>query len=250
MLSYSLIILIVGAVFLGSLMRSTFGFGDSVVSMPLLALLPIPFSTSVALVGLVGCTVALISLFSGWKEIDRTIILKLSLSTIFGVPAGLILVRFAEKRVISFILGILLILYSVYSLTGSKNHQLKLQKTLRNTHYSIPFGFASGMLGSAYNMNGIPIVLYGTMSQWSPNMFKDTLQGHFLFSSLLIVASHFFSGFWTMELGAYFIFSLPGVILAIFLGNYLYARIKIEKFKKSVLVAIFLLGVINLIDYF
>ncbi|OJF91855.1 hypothetical protein [Alkalibacterium sp. 20] len=45
----SIIILVIGAVFLGSLMRSTFGFGDSVVSMPLLALFPIPFSTAVSL---------------------------------------------------------------------------------------------------------------------------------------------------------------------------------------------------------
>lgn len=57
-MDYSLILLVVGAIFLGALMRSTFGFGDAVVSMPLLAFLPIPFSVAVALVGLVGFTVA------------------------------------------------------------------------------------------------------------------------------------------------------------------------------------------------
>ncbi|WP_423190252.1 sulfite exporter TauE/SafE family protein [Alkalibacterium sp. f15] len=246
----SIIILVIGAVFLGSLMRSTFGFGDSVVSMPLLALLPIPFSTTVSLVALVGCTVAIISIFSGWKNLDRTILLKLSVSTIFGIPFGLLLVNYAEKKWISLILGILLVSYSVYSVLGSKRRQLTIQTEFTNTNYGLPFGFSAGMLGSAYNMNGIPIVLYGTMSNWSPSKFKDTLQAHFLLSSLLIVISHFLSGFWTRELGVYFVLSLPAVLLAIFTGNYLYTRIKTEKFKKIVLLSIFLLGVFTLIDFF
>ena len=69
-MDFTLILLVVGAVFLGSLMRATFGFGDSVVSMPLLALLPIPFSSAVALVGLVGFTVALFFAGSAWKYKD------------------------------------------------------------------------------------------------------------------------------------------------------------------------------------
>lgn len=93
----SILLLVIGAVFLGSLMRSTLGFGDSVVSMPLLALLPIPFSTAVSLVGLVGCTVALLSIFSGYKNVDKIILKKLSLSTLLGIPFGLLLVQFAEK---------------------------------------------------------------------------------------------------------------------------------------------------------
>lgn len=245
----SIMLLVVGAVFLGSLMRSTFGFGDSVVSMPLLALLPIPFSTAVSLVGLVGCTVALISIFSGYKHLDKAVLIKLSLATLLGIPFGLLLVGFAEKRWISLILGILLILYSIYSVVGSKSHQKSIEKRFRNTKYGIPFGFFSGMLGSAYNMNGIPIVLYGTMSNWSPDTFKDTLQTHFLFSSLFIVLSHFLSGFWTRELGTYFLSSLPAVIIAILLGNYIYGRINIEKFKQYVLFFIFLLGVFTLIDF-
>lgn len=67
-------------------MRATFGFGDSVLSIPLLAFLPIPFSTSVALVGLVGFTVALFFAVSGWKDKDPIVLKKLSLSTLIGIP--------------------------------------------------------------------------------------------------------------------------------------------------------------------
>ena len=73
-MDYSVLFFVMLAVFLGSLMRATFGFGDSVISMPLLALLPIPFSTSVALVGLVGFTVALFFAVSGWKDKDPIVL--------------------------------------------------------------------------------------------------------------------------------------------------------------------------------
>lgn len=95
-MNYSVIFMVMLAVFLGSLMRAIFGFGDSVISMPILALLPIPFSTTVALVGLVGFTVALFFAISGWKDKNPVVLKKLSLATIVGIPFGLLLVRFAS----------------------------------------------------------------------------------------------------------------------------------------------------------
>lgn len=246
----SLILLVAGAVFLGSLMRSTFGFGDSVVSMPLLALLPIPFSSAVALVGLVGFTVALFFAVSGWKDKDPVVLKKMSITTLLGIPFGLFLVRFANQRWISFGLGILLITYSVYSLIGPTAQLNQLQERFKNTNYSLPFGFASGMLGSAYNMNGIPVVLYATMREWKPKEFIGNVQSHFIVSSSLIIISHFLSGFWTKEVGIYYLSSIPAIILAIWFGNYLYSKIDTEKFKKYVFYLILILGVFTLIEVF
>lgn len=249
-MDYSLILLVAGAVFLGSLMRSTFGFGDSVVSMPLLALLPIAFSTAVALVGLVGFTVALFFAVSGWKYKDPIILKKLSIATLFGIPFGLLLVHFANQQWISVILGIILISYSIFSLTRSKAQDNHLEETFKSTNYSLPFGFASGMLGSAYNMNGIPIVLYATTRNWTPNKFMGNAQSHFIISSTFIIISHFLSGFWTKEVGIFYLSSIPAILLAIWAGNYLYSRIDTDKFRQYVFYLIFILGALNLIEVF
>lgn len=249
-MKYSIVFVIVLAVFLGSLMRATFGFGDSVISMPILALLPIPFSTSVALVGLVGFTVALFFAVSGWKDKDPVVLKKLSVTTIIGIPFGLLLARFASQQWISFILGGLLIAYAIFSLTGSTERRVELQSKFANTNYSYPFGFASGMLGSAYNMNGIPVVLYATMRDWTPKQFTDNVQSHFIVSSTLIILSHFLGGFWTKELGVYYLLSIPAVLAAIALGNRIYASIDTNKFKQYVFYVIFLLGIFNLLELF
>lgn len=249
-MNYSVKFMVMLAVFLGSLMRAIFGFEDSVISMPILALLPIPFSTTVALVGLVGFTVALFFAVSGWKDKNPVVLKKLSLATIVGIPFGLLLVRFASQQWISFILGILLILYAIFSLTNSKSRQEQLHKKFSNTNTSYPFGFASGMLGSAYNMNGIPVVLYATMRDWTPKQFTGNVQSHFIVSSTLIIISHFIGGFWSLELLKYYLFAIPAVLAAIALGNRIYAQIKTEHFIQYVFYLIFILGVFNLIEIF
>jgi uncharacterized membrane protein YfcA len=63
--------LVLAAIFIGALTRATFGFGEAVVSMPLLALLPTGLHTAAALVGLGGLTVAVLSLAVGLRHVDR-----------------------------------------------------------------------------------------------------------------------------------------------------------------------------------
>lgn len=239
----TLIATVVGIIFLGSMMRAVFGFGDSIVSMPLLALLPISFSTSVSLVGLAGFTVAILTILSGWRKVDRPVLLQLSLATLVGIPFGLALVAFAPKSLITSILSIFLILYGAYSLISPNLEQTKWGQTMESPIGTVPFGFAAGMLGSAYNMNGIPIVIYGTMRKWDPNVFRETLQAHFLVSSLMIILGHFLGGFWTNELFILYLFSIPAIALAIWLGNLIYQRIPSEKFKRYVFILIILLGI-------
>lgn len=249
-MDFSIILLVAGAIFLGSLMRSTFGFGDAVVSMPLLALLPIPFTSAVALVGLVGFTVALVFAVAGWKNKDSTVLKKLSTTTIVGIPFGLLLVQFADQKWISLVLGVLLIFYAIFALFGPETQREQLQHKFKNTNYSLPFGFASGMLGSAYNMNGVPIVLYASMRDWSPKKFHGTVQSHFILSSTFIILSHFLSGFWTAEVGVYYLASIPAVVGAILLGNFIYSRIDVDKFKTYVFMLIFVLGALTLVEFF
>lgn len=241
-----LILLVVGIIFLGSLMRAVFGFGDSIVSMPLLALLPINLATSIALVGLGGFTVALLTVLSGWRNVDRPVLGYLSIGSLVGIPAGLLLVKFASNTLITIVLGVFLIIYGIYSLTKPK--KVKVHLWLNKPQWSLPFGFAAGMFGSAYNMNGVPIVVYGTMREWKPEVFRETLQSHFMISSSLIIIGQFMGGFWSKELFVLYGFSLPAIGLAILLGKFIYGRIPTHKFERYIFVLVILLGIMLLIN--
>lgn len=160
------------------------------------------------------------------------------------------LVKYASQKWISIILGVLLVTYAIFSLTGSKSRQTKLQEAFSNTSYSYPFGFASGMLGCAHNMNGIPVVLYAASRDWTAQQLTGNLQSHFIVSSTLIIIGQFLGGFWTKELAIYYLCSIPAIIFSVFLGKFIYSRINTHQFKQYVFYRIFILGVLNLVELF
>lgn len=243
LMDLSIIFLVVLIVFLGSLTRSTFGFGDSVISMPLLALLPISIHTTISLVGLTGFTIGIMAVFSAWKFIDKRILFYLSLSTIIGIPLGLYLVKSVPQEMVTKVLGVFLLFYGIYSLIKERFHLELPEKWRESNILPLPFGFLSGALGSAYNMNGIPIVIYGTFRNMEMRTFHSTLQSHFIISSLFIVIGHMVSGFWSNELLLFYLASLPMIYVAHRIGKWVREHLPVYRFEKLLYLFILFLGV-------
>jgi len=242
----SVLTLAVAAVFIGALMRAVFGFGEAIVSMPLLALLPIPLQTSVSLIGLAGLTVALFTVFSGWRHVDRSVLIRLAFTAMIGIPAGLLLLRTTPSSVITSGLGVFLIVYGGYCLAKKSLSRAMERPLLNERGWVLPFGFASGVLGSAYNFNGVPVVVFGTLRRWSPDRFRGTLQAHFLISGVLVVAGHALGGLWTTDALELYACSLPAILGATALGLYLNKRIPAAKFESSLFMLIMVLGILLL----
>lgn len=75
-------------IFLATLIRSAFGFGEALVAVPLLALL-IPVEEAVPLATLLSITVAAIVVAQDWHKIHLLSASWLVLSTFVGIPLGL-----------------------------------------------------------------------------------------------------------------------------------------------------------------
>jgi uncharacterized membrane protein YfcA len=233
-----IVALVVLAVFVGALTRATFGFGEAVVSMPLLALLPVSLHTSASLVGLAGLTVALLSTVRGFRSVDRPALVRLSVGTVLGIPCGVALLLYVPAPVMSTGLGAFLVLYGGYALlptprTGDVG-----------TGWAYPTGLLAGALGSAYNFNGVPVVVYGTLRRWPPPVFRGTLQAHFLVSGVLVVGGQALGGVWTSDLPLLFALSLPAIVLATWAGHALHRRIPAHRFDRYVYVLVTVLGLV------
>lgn len=233
--------LIVAVVFLGALVRATFGFGEAVVSMPLLALLPLPLDTAIALVGLAGLTVAVLAVATGWRHVDLSALARLVPATIVGVPVGLLVVTVAPATLITGVLGGLLVLYGAFSLAKPA------LTAMENPQWALLFGFAAGVLGSAYNFNGVPVVVYAGLRGWDPSRFRGTLQAHFLVSGVVIVSGQALAGLWSHELIIDYGFALPAIVIATVAGTVLHRRIPADKFAGYVYALVIALGAVLLI---
>jgi uncharacterized protein len=248
-LTVTIITLAVIAVFVGALMRTMFGFGEAIVSMPLLALLPIPIDTSVSLIGLAGLTVAALTVVGGWRHIERPVLIRLAISTVIGVPVGLVMIHLTPATIITTGLGVFLVAYGGYSMIKKKLFKAIDHPLLNSRGWVLPFGFASGALGSAYNFNGVPVAVYGTLRQWNPDRFRGTLQAHFLISGVLVVTGQALGGLWTINTLILYGYSIPAILLATLLGVYINKRIPAKRFESYLFLIIILLGVLLLITH-
>jgi len=238
MISIQMVLLII---FISTLTRSIFGFGDAVVAMPLLSI-AVGLNVATPLVGLMGITTSITILIRHWQHVHFRSLLSLIVPTLIGIPIGVLLLKGVYENVMKLILAGVIISFSLY-----KMFKLRLV-TLTNDKYACIFGLLAGILGGAYNTNGPTIVIYGTLRRWQSENFRATLQGYFLPTSSMIAIGHCLGGFWTRTVLLYYLISLPIILIAIFAGGRLNCKIPEGKFDNYVYICLVVLGIVLLID--
>lgn len=227
--------------FIATLVRSTFGFGESLIAVPLLILF-MPIEIAVPLSVLVSVLIAAIIVVQDRKKVHFNSAKWLILFAITGIPLGLFLLIYGNENLIKSGLGVLIILYSVYSLFAESTFKLETD------HKSWLFicGFLSGVFGGAYGLNGPPLVIYGNMRNWSATHFRATLQAYFLPASIIGMFGYWYQGLWNTWVTHYFLISIPVILPAIFLGRYFNHRLKNRAFLKYVYIGLIAIGILLL----
>src|SRR5579871_6623975 len=228
---------VVAVVFVATLIRSAFGFGEALLAVPLLALF-LPVKTAAPLAVLVSITIAAVVVAQDWRKIHVRSVGWLVASTIVGTPVGLMLLASRHQRAVMVILAVLIMAFSVFSLVGKKPPELKSD----SKRWVLGSGFLAGVLGGAYGMNGPPLVIYGAMRRWSAQHFRATLQGYFLPASLIGMAGYWFAGLWVPAVTHYYLVSLPATLVAVFLGRIINHRLHGENFLRYIYLVLICIG--------
>ncbi|HEV2481255.1 MAG TPA: sulfite exporter TauE/SafE family protein [Puia sp.] len=224
-----LLFAIIAISFIATLVRSTFGFGESLVAVPLFVLF-IPLDVAVPLSVLISIFVASVVVVQDHREIHFNSAKWLIIYAFLGIPLGLLVLLYGNEYWVKIGLGVLIIGYCSYTLTAGST--LHLRHDSRG--WLFVCGFLSGILGGAYGLNGPPLVVYGNARGWSAKHFRATLQAYFLPASLFGVAGYAFRGLLGWPVFKLFLLSLPAVIPAIFLGRYFNRRLHGAAFFKYV----------------
>ena len=191
-------------IFIATAIRSTFGFGEALIAVPLLAFF-LPLNVAAPLAVLVSITVALVVVAQDWRHVHVASAGWLVLATLFGIPLGLCLLTSSHQEMVKAALGVLIIAFSAYALIG----RAPLQLDRDSRPWLLACGFVAGVLGGAYGMNGPPLAVYGTMRRWSAQQFRATLQGYFLAASLIGMCGYWAAGLWTAPVTRYFYCRCP-----------------------------------------
>jgi uncharacterized protein len=230
-------------IFAATLIRSTFGFGEALIAVPLLALI-LPLRVAAPLAVLLSITIAAVVVVQDWRKIHFSSAAWLLLPTFLGTPIGLALLTSSHQQLVKAVLALLIIAFAGYMLAVANPPQLHSE----HRAWLLGCGFLAGILGGAFGMNGPPLVVYGTLRRWSPQHFRATLQGYFLPASVASMAGYWFAHLWTPAVTHDYFIALPAAIPAIFLGRWINHRLRSDAFLKYVHAGLIAIGLLLLIQ--
>lgn len=212
--------------FFSTLTRSTFGFGDALVAMPLLFLV-IPVDEARPLGALMSVATALLIVAQDWRKILFPTVAWLIVAAVFGMPLGLLL-AVIDPRIAKGTLALALLAFAAYGLL--RPH---LSKPI-SPWWVVPTGLSAGALGMAFNMPGPALVVFGTLRRWPAANFRATLQGYFLPTGTIILLWHAAGGAYDAKLLWMFAISLPIVLLAVPIGTRLNRLLHGRRFERYI----------------
>lgn len=204
--------------FIASTVRAAFGFGEALISVPLLALI-LPVQVAAPIAVFVSVVIAGTLVLLDWRHVQIISARRLILSTLFGLPLGIILLKFAPESLVKGVLAAVIFLFSGYSLLRPSRFYLS------DDRWAWIFGFFAGIFGGSYGMNGPPLAIYGSLRRWPSEKFRATLQAYFLVASTLTMIGYGLSGLDTVEVNHLFLWSLAPIFGGIVLGRYLGKRL-------------------------
>ena len=191
---------------------------------------------------IVAMTISTSILVKNWRDVQIKSAWRLFISSLAGIPFGLWFLKGTYDTPMKIFLAMVIIGFSTYSLIKPRLTPIKSE----NPAYV--FGFFAGVLGGAYNTNGPPVVLYGSLRKWTPSRFRATLQGYFFMAGIFICLGHGFAGLWTQKVLSFYLFSLPLVFLFTFIGGQLNQSIPKGKFDRIIHSFLIVIGLFLLIQ--
>jgi len=172
------------------------------------------------------------------NELDWRNIWPLTLGTAIGIPIGVMLLTRVDPTGLRFGVGLLLLLYAIYSLVRPPIGPLKI-----GAPADIVIGVSNGLLGGLTGLGGIVSTLSCQLRGWSKDKQRAVFQPVLFAAFVVIAISQFAAGSYTAETVKLYGIGLPFMIAGIWIGFRLYGTIDDEKFRKAVLILVLLAGV-------
>ena len=225
----SIFLLSIGASFI----QRTTGFGFGIFIMTMLPFLMPSYGEATTLSGLLAITTSAsiawrLRGYVTWSRLWPILLTFIIVSTI----AIFALTRI-EDHILRRILGVALILISIYFMLFSQRIKLPTTKKVQ-----VGAGTLSGLMGGFFGMQGPPAVLYFIQS--------EPTKEHYM-ANVMMTGVRAYNGFFTITVAIDYLYGLGGVIIGTLLGAYVFKHIPNHIFRYIVYAYICFSGVIILI---
>ncbi|MEX0984383.1 MAG: sulfite exporter TauE/SafE family protein [Actinomycetota bacterium] len=225
--------------FAASIGQSVTGFGFALLMMPVLTVVAGP-QVAVATMTAIGVPLVV---FNAWRwrhAVERRIAARLILTALVGVPLGVLVLRAADERVLTAIVGVLVLVFTAAIWRGIQVPAGR--RTLASA------GVLSGALATSVGTNGPPLVVALHAEGLEPAAFRATLQTVFALEGSIALLTFWQGGLLTADIGWASVLGIPAAVGGALLGDRLAARVDRERFRTLVLMTLALSGVLAVVS--
>ena len=217
--------------------ESIFGFGGTIIFLGISGFF-FDFNSLLKLAMIVGLSSGLAVLIQSYKYVSLIHLIKILIYTIPGALIGTYFISYFASDVLIKIFGIILIIYGCFNLFFP---DIRFPQFLKN-FFVILGGFIQGI----YTIGG-PFVLMGYKDYFSSKQeLRSTMAGYFfIINSLRAIFFIFLGGSYLEIVKIYYPIALL-VMLSVWLGYFIHKQIPEILFKKLIIIAITLIGVLIL----
>lgn len=226
-----------------SFIQRTTGFGFGIFIMTLLPFLMPSYGEATTVSGLLALTTSLVITWKMRRYITWSRLLPILVTFVLVSGAAIFVLSKVEDHLLRRVLGVVLMLTSLYFAFFSK--RIKLRPTLP---VQITAGTLSGLMGGFFAMQGPPAVLYFISSEEDKEHYMAMTQCYFVIGNLLMTVVRAMNGFLTPAVGMNYLYGLGGVVIGSSLGAYVFSRIPGRAFRYIVYSYIGISGVIILLS--
>ncbi|UQA93721.1 sulfite exporter TauE/SafE family protein [Streptomyces halobius] len=209
-----------------SIVRTTAGFGFSLVAVPPLALLIDPAS-AVIVAGIMAAPLSLWIAIRDWRHIDRRITLVTLAAGLVGVPFGVWLLATLPSEVLMLTITAVVLLgtFIVWRRTTLKGGIATI----------VGVAMFSGASFASTGIDGPPMVAALHSMKLEPRVQRATLGVVFSGTSLFALAGYGVSGQLNATVGQTLLAGIPAFVVGILAGEKIFSRLNAEWFRRVIL---------------
>jgi uncharacterized membrane protein YfcA len=158
-----------------------------------------------------------------------------------GVPLGAAVLTLASQDKVRALIGVALILFSLYSLARPTLPAIKGGRVADGI-----VGLMSGVLSGSTGLAGIPVIVWANLRRWSKDEQRAVFQPVVVVVFMMTLAWLGGAGVITADTFRLFWIGLPAVLLGTWVGLKLYGKLNERTFRLVVLVLLLISGVMLL----
>ncbi|MDO3411227.1 sulfite exporter TauE/SafE family protein [Saccharibacillus sp. CPCC 101409] len=219
-----------------SFIQSLTSFGFALISLPLLSLF-LPLQQAVPLIVIFSLVTSLMVVIPNRRHVNVRQVWLLILAGMIAAPFGAYLLLVVSAQTLKAAIGILIALFAALMLLG-RSLPIRSERAA-----FVTAGLLSGLLNGSISVGGPPLALILSNQGMSKQAFRANLALNGVALNIVSVAAFAAGGLLNADMGVFFVWMIPAMLLGVWAGAYAARRFNEKLFKTASLWVILVSGI-------